>query len=349
VRIAVLHPQIPFMRGGAELHVDALVHALREAGHEAEQVTIAGKWYPPTELAHQMAVWRSFDISESNGQPVDAVIALKFPAYLVKHERKIVWLIHQHRPAYDLWDQPEYADLSRREGAAAIRDLVWQADRLGLGEAWRLFTNSRNVSDRLRRSLGLRGQALYHRSPATEALLAREPEEVGDYIVAPSRFDRLKRQDLAIEAMRHVETPVSLVLVGRGPDGPALRRRIDRLGLRDRVRLEAGVTDERLLELYGKSLGVYFGPYDEDYGYITIEGFAAARPVVTLTDSGGPLEFVRDGETGLVVEPKATEIAGAFDRLWSDRAGAKSWGLAGQRLLRDTVPEWPEVVARLLA
>jgi glycosyltransferase involved in cell wall biosynthesis len=349
VRIAVLHPQIPFMQGGAEAHTDALVRALRESGHEAERVTIAGKWYPATELAHQMAVWRSFEISESNGQQVDAAIALKFPAYLAPHERKIVWLIHQHRPAYELWDHPEYADLSRREGGAAIRKLVWQGDRLGLGEAKRLFTNSRNVADRLQRSLGLAGEALYHRSPATDALLEREPEALGDYIVAPSRFDPLKRQGLAVEAMRHVQTPVSLVLVGRGPEESSLRRRIDRLGLRDRVRLEAGVSDARLHELYGKALGVFFGPYDEDYGYITIEGFAAARPVVTLTDSGGPLEFVRDGETGLVVEPKAREIARAFDRLWTDRQGASSWGLAGHRLLRETVPEWPEVVARLLA
>lgn len=349
MRIAVLHPQIPFMHGGAELHTGSLVRALRESGHQAEQVTIAGKWYPATELAHQMAVWRSFEISESNGQEVDAAIALKFPAYLARHERKIVWLIHQHRPAYELWDHPEYADLSRREGGAAIRDLVWQGDRVGLVEAKRVFTNSRNVADRLRRSLGLEGEALYHRSPATDALLAREPEELGDYLVAPSRFDPLKRQALAIEAMRYVETPVTLVLVGSGPDESSLLRRIDRLGLRDRVRLEAGVTDERLLELYGKALGVFFGPYDEDFGYVTIEGFAAARPVITLTDAGGPLEFVRDGETGLVVEPKPKAIARAFDRLWSDREGAMSLGIAGHRVLRETVPEWPDVVARLLA
>ena len=63
MRVAVLHPQTAFVRGGAEVHTEALVAALREAGHEAELVTIAGKWYPAAELAHQMAVWRSFDIS----------------------------------------------------------------------------------------------------------------------------------------------------------------------------------------------------------------------------------------------------------------------------------------------
>jgi glycosyltransferase involved in cell wall biosynthesis len=192
------------------------------------------------------------------------------------------------------------------------------------------------------------GEPLYPRAPATEALLAREPGDLGDYLFYPSRLEILKRQSLAIEAMRHVETPVKLVLVGRGPDERSLRGRIQRLGLGDRVRLEVDVADERLLELYGGALGVFFGPYDEDFGYVTIEGFAAARPLVTLTDSGGPLEFVRDRETGLIAPPKARPIAAAFDRLWSDREAARSWGLAGNKLVRETVPEWPQVVTRLL-
>lgn len=348
MRIAVLHPQTAFTRGGAELHTESLVRALRESGHEAEEVVIAGKWYPATELAHQMAVWRSFDITESNGLKVDAVIALKFPAYLTPHERKIVWLIHQHRTAYELWDHPDFADLSRQEDGATVRKLVVHSDRLALGEAKRVFTNSVNVADRLWNSLGLKGEALYHRSPATEALLRRDPEEFGDYLFYPSRLEILKRQSLAIEAMRHVETPVMLVLVGRGPDERSLRTRIKRLGLQDRVRLEIGVSNERLHELYRGALGVFFGPYDEDFGYVTIEGFAAARPVVTLADSGGPLEFVRDGETGLVAPPNARAIAAAFDRLWSDREAARMWGLAGNQLVRETVPEWPTVVSRLL-
>jgi glycosyltransferase involved in cell wall biosynthesis len=348
VRVAVLHPQTAFSRGGAELHAESLVRALRDSGHEAELVTIAGKWYPATELAHQMAVWRSFDISESNGLKVDAIVALKFPSYLASHERKIVWLIHQHRSAYELWDHPDFADLSRQEDGPTVRKLVWNSDRLGLGEAKRVFTNSKNVADRLWGSLHLKGEVLYHRSPATDALLTRDPDELGDYLFYPSRLEILKRQSLAIEAMRHVKTPVKLVLVGRGPDERSLRWKIRGHGLEDKVRLEVGVSDDRLHELYRGALGVFFGPYDEDYGYVTIEAFAAARPVVTLTDSGGPLEFVRDAGSGLVTEPRPREIAEAFDRLWSDREAARTWGLEGNRLVREMVPEWPRVVERLL-
>jgi glycosyltransferase involved in cell wall biosynthesis len=136
--------------------------------------------------------------------------------------------------------------------------------------------------------------------------------------------------------------------VGRGPDERAIRDRIAAHGLQDRVRLEVGVSDERLHELYRGALGVYFGPFDEDFGYVTIEGYAAARPVVTLTDSGGPLEFVEDEGTGLVAIPEPKAIAASFDQLWSDREAARAWGLAGHRLVRERVPEWPAVVARLL-
>ncbi|HVF07141.1 MAG TPA: glycosyltransferase family 4 protein [Actinomycetota bacterium] len=348
MRIAVLHPQTAFVRGGAETHTEALVRALRDAGHEADLVRIAGKWYPPSQLAHQMAVWRSFDITESNGLRVDAVIGLKFPAYLAQHERKIVWLIHQHRTAYELWDHPDYADLKRQDDGAKVRDMVWEADRVALGEAKRVFTNAKNVRDRLWSSLRIAAEPLYHPSHVAEALLELPPEPLGDYLVFPSRMESLKRQALAIEAMRHVTTGVRLVLVGRGPDEPALRSQVDRLGLGDRVSFEIGVSDERLCELYRGALGVYFGPYDEDYGYVTIEGFAASRPVVTLLDSGGPLEFVRDDETGLVRPAEARAIAEGFDRLWNDRDGAERMGREGHALVRAEVPRWPDIVTRLL-
>ncbi|HEY8018861.1 MAG TPA: glycosyltransferase family 4 protein [Actinomycetota bacterium] len=348
MRVAVLHPQTAFVRGGAETHAEALVRALKAAGHEADLVQIAGKWYPASQLAHQMAVWRSFDITESNGLKVDAVIALKFPAYLIEHERKIVWLIHQHRTAYELWDHPEFADLSRQDDGAGVRDMVWNADRLALNEAKRVFTNSKNVQERLWSSLRIPSEHLYHPSGVTEHLLDQAPGAYGDYVLFPSRMESLKRQSLVIDAMTHVRSDVKLVLVGRGPDEPQLRERVDKLRLKDKVRFEIGVSDDRLHQLYLGALAVYFGPFDEDYGYVTLEGFAAERPVVTLTDSGGPLEFVADGETGFVCAPEPKAIAESFDRLQGDHDLAARMGKAGNAFVRAEVPRWPDVVARLL-
>ena len=167
-----------------------------------------------------------FDITESNGLKVDAVIALKFPAYLVEHERKIVWLIHQHRTAYELWDHPTYADLSRQDDGSAVRDMVWNADRLALNEAKRVFTNSRNVQGRLWSSLRIAAEVLYHPSGVAEHLL-----DAG----APGRTGRLRRvpqQDGEPEATvardrrdgARPERASQLVLVGKGPDERAAAR-----------------------------------------------------------------------------------------------------------------------------
>ncbi len=346
MRVGVLHPQTPFVRGGAETHTEALVRALNEAGHEAEEINVAGKWYPAAELAHHMAVWRSLDVSESNGLKVDAVIALKFPAYLVKHERKIVWLIHQHRSAYELWDHPEFADLSRQAEGPKVRDMIRQADRVALGEAKRIFTNAQNTADRLWNSLRMGSEALYHPSPIAEALLELEPGGYGDELVFPSRFEPLKRQSLVVEAMRHSTSGVKLVLVGRGPDEQQLRAKVDRLGVGDRVRFEIGPPDERLHELYANALGVYFGPFDEDYGYVTLEAFLAMKPVVTANDSGGTLEFVRDGENGFVCVPEPEPIGRAIAQLADNRNRARELGERGRaRALEIT---WDGVVEQLV-
>ena len=133
MRILVCHPQPPFMSGGAETHASGLVRALREAGHEAEITTIPFQWAPPSELVHQMGLWRSLDLREANGVSIDVVVAMKFPAYLINHPRKIIWLIHQQRTAYELWGHPGFGDLSKASDGRAIRDLVIASDRLAFG------------------------------------------------------------------------------------------------------------------------------------------------------------------------------------------------------------------------
>ena len=192
---------------------------------------------------------------------------------------------------------------SRQEDGPAVRDMVWNADRLALNEAKRVFTNSKNVKERLWTSLRIPAEVLYHPSPVMEHLMDQPSGPFGEYVLFPSRMESLKRQSLVVDAMQHVKTAVGLVLVGRGRTSRRSAIRWIGWDWQQRVRFEIDVTDERLFQLYGAALAVYYGPFDEDYGYVTLEGFAADRPVVTLADSGGPLEFVVDGETGLVAAP----------------------------------------------
>src|SRR5207249_2805296 len=91
-----------------------------------------------------------------------------------------------------------------------------------------------------------------------------------------------------------------------------------KLRVQQRVEWLGQVSEEEKRRLYASARGVIFTPIDEDYGYVTLEGMLAAKPVITCSDSGGPLEFVQHEKTGLVVEANPESVANALDRLWND-------------------------------
>src|SRR5690606_19309673 len=97
---------------------------------------------------------------------------------------------------------------------------------------------------------------------------------------------------------------------------------------------------------YAGALAVIYAPFDEDYGYVTLEAFLAAKPVVTASDSGGTLEFVADGENGFVCAPDAEALGTAIARLAADPPLAARLGGAGRT--RAAAVTWDGVVEQLL-
>src|SRR5690606_35168034 len=97
--------------------------------------------------------------------------------------------------------------------------------------------------------------------------------------------------------------PLRAVIAGDGPDRERLAALAAGLGVGDRVALPGRIDDATLIELYAGALAVFYAPFDEDYGYVTVEAMRSARPVVTTADSGGVLEFVADGVNGFVCAP----------------------------------------------
>ena len=80
MKIAIAMVQVPFIRGGAEILADMLCNELKNRGHQADIITIPFKWYPSTSILNCMLAGRMLDLSEINGEKIDMVIAMKFPA-----------------------------------------------------------------------------------------------------------------------------------------------------------------------------------------------------------------------------------------------------------------------------
>jgi glycosyltransferase involved in cell wall biosynthesis len=342
-RVVVCEAQVPFVHGGAEVHVRQLVRELRLRGFLAELVSVPFKWYPKEEILPHAAAWRLLDLSESNGESIDLLIASKFPTYFARHSNKVAWLIHQYRAAYALCGT-EYSDFAHTELDVGVRDNLVRLDTRMLGECRRIYANARNTAGRLSKFNGLHAEPLYHPPQLAPRLT---PGPYGDYVLSVGRIESVKRVDLIVNAMASVDSHVRLVVAGDGTQRANAERVAEVAGVIDRVTFLGSVGDDDLVGLYAGALAVIYPPFDEDFGYVTLEAFLARKPVVTCSDSGGPNEFVVDGVNGFVSAPRADELASAINRLAADRARAAAMGDAGHEVARGIT--WDGVIEKLVS
>jgi glycosyltransferase involved in cell wall biosynthesis len=340
--VVVCEAQVPFVEGGAEFHVRELVKQLRRHGYRAELVSVPFKWYPKEEILAHAAAWRLLDLSESNGQPIDLAIVTKFPSYFVRHPRKVAWVIHQYRAAYELCGT-EYSDFAHSEQDVGLRQRLLELDRRMLGECARVFANARNTASRLARFNRVPAEPLYHPPRLADRLRAGP---YGDYLLSVGRLESVKRVDLAVRALAHTDPSVRLLVAGDGTQRHAVERAAVLAGVAGRVAFLGAVGDDALVDLYSGALGVVYAPFDEDYGYVTLEAFLSRKPVITAVDAGGVLEFVEDGVNGAVSEPTPEAMGAAIDRFARDRHWAASCGSAGFERARTIT--WDGVVDKLV-
>lgn len=346
MKVGILSVQIPFITGGAESLAHALKRELEQRHIAAEIILLPFKWYPPEQLLNCMLMARLIDVTEVNGVKIDRLITLKFPAYYVAHHRKVCWLLHQHRQAYDLYGT-ELSDLSQNGTGRAVAAEISRWDKSFLPDHSAIFTISKTVTERLRRYNEIESTPLY-------PPLDHERFRVGrfdNYIFYPGRFDSIKRQHLLFDAFAQIPGDTQLVFCGRFDSayGRDLLARIDASPIRSRIRVLGQVSEVEKEELYANCLAVYNGVLDEDYGYVTLEAFCASKAVITHLDSGGPLEFVVDGYNGYITEPDPVELAHRISLLAEQPAQARQLGSNGRATLTSHNISWEYVVQRLLS
>jgi glycosyltransferase involved in cell wall biosynthesis len=318
--------------------------ALRRAGYLSEVLVT-----PQNRFGRQLAAYWSTWLTDvgqtADGHPVDQVISLRFPSYAVRHPRHVCWLNHRMREYYDLWEH--FTRGLGRKGRlkeTVRRKLFHRLDRrLLTRNVTRLIAQSRTIQARLQRFGGIPSEVLYPPPPERPY----RTDGYGDYVFAVSRLHPLKRLRLLVEAAALVrDRSLHFKIAGEGEDEPRLRERIKELGLEERVELLGPVSDEQLVGHYASCRAVFFAPWNEDYGFVTLESFRSGKAVITATDSGGPAELVRHGETGLVGEPEPQSLAEQLDALARDRGLAERLGQAAQ--VASKAHTWERTVEELV-
>jgi len=345
MKVLIASTIVPFIEGGGTFIVDWLDAMLRERGHEVEVLKIPF-WSHFRAMPSQMLALRLLDISEHG----DRLIAIRPPAYLLRHPAKVLWFIHHHRGAYDLWGT-EYQDLPNTPEGLAYREAIVKSDHLAFGEARSIYTNSAVVANRLKKYNDVDAEVLY---PPIFRPERYRCDGYGDYILFISRIAHHKRQHLAVEAMQFTKTPVKLVIAGKAdePDCERIvRNAVEEFGVQNKVIIRSDwIREEEKVKYFAGCLAALYIPFDEDsYGYPSLEAHHAHKSVISTTDAGGTAELIVDSHNGFLVEPAPKAIAEKMDHLYRDRSLARKMGEAGNRRLTELGITWDRVVERLLA
>jgi glycosyltransferase involved in cell wall biosynthesis len=339
VKILVTANLVPFVHGGATYHVAGVVSALQQAGHTVELLRLPFRFSPESDILRAMAHAASLDLVQPNGVSIDQVIGLQFPGYGIAHPDHRVWVMHQHRAVYELFDAAQATP-----ALTELRERVVAFDNAALTRARAVFANSQRVAARLRDFNHIAATPLYH--PPAHAQLFR-CDTAWPYVFFPSRLESLKRQHLVIDAAKHMRSSLKIVLAGDGGQRNGLAELIARHDVSERIALIGHISEAEKRAFYAHATAVVFPAFDEDYGYVTLEAMLSSKPVVTCTDSGGPLEFVRDGDTGWVEAPDAAALAARLDWIAEHPREAANAGVRGREAYLRANICWDHVVDAL--
>jgi len=341
--VAVVTASPAFAEGGHLVMARELVQALRAAGHQSGLIVTPQNRFGQQGAAY-LAAWCTDVGLAHEDQKIDQVISLRFPAYAVQHDHHVLWLNHRMREYYDLWDRfSPGLGWKARAKEQVRRALIHRADKFLFERMSRRYVISATVQARLQRWGGTASTVLYPPPPEREYRC----DGYDDYLFAVSRLAPLKRFDLLLRALAEpVAAGIRCVIAGEGGEMAALVRLRAQLGLESRVQFAGQLSDTEMVAHLARCRAVAFVPWNEDYGFVTVEAFSCAKPVITVTDSGGPAELVTDGVTGAVVVPTPEALGAAISAVMRDRTRAIRMGEAGHAVVAPMT--WDAAVRELV-
>lgn len=381
MKIAIVAPSpVPFIRGGAEFLYEGMHDAINKySSHQCELIKIPVKEDNFWNIIDSYYKFYRLDLSY-----FDLIISTKYPSWMVSHKNHILYMLHPLRGLYDTYNSELYGlevPTDLRQGIVIdILNLIETNSSIELvfeklftlkkvqheyppilfsfpgifiRKIIHFFDKSALSSNKITRyctmSNTVKNRENYFPTDVKVDVIYPPPKidtfnsEEYNYLFTASRLDSPKRIDLLIKSMKFIPDNVILKIAGEGPE----KEKLMLLAANDpRIEFLGFVNESELIDLYSRALSVIFIPLDEDYGYITIESMMSLKPVITASDSGGPLEFVFNEKTGFIVSPDPEEIAHAISKLLDNPKKAKNMGLAAKQKVSNI--SWSNFVSQLI-
>jgi glycosyltransferase involved in cell wall biosynthesis len=165
-------------------------------------------------------------------------------------------------------------------------------------------------------------------------------------LVTASRLSLKNAVDDVIRALPALSMRVKFLVIGVGEDEAMLRTLTDELGVNERVVFAGYRSHAELPELLRAS-EIFIRPsLSEGLGNAFLEAMAADVPIIG-TPVGGIPDFLADGQTGILCEPRNPEsIVKAVDRLLAEPGLRSRVVEQGAKLVRDRY-DWASIADRM--
>lgn len=338
----VYRTYFPDPEGGLQEAIRQIGRAVRPLGIDSTVFCLSPRPEPPRLETDGFVTWRSRSFAAPASCDLGGPDAWRlFGRLSAEHD-----VIHYHFP----WPFADLLHLTVRPKARAVMtyhsDIVRQSAlaRLYAPLMWRMmqsmeaivatspayaattpFLNDRRVRDRVRAiPLGIEDLALEHPQPAPAA-------DAAPYFLFVGVLRYYKGLPTLIEAARQVKARV--VIVGEGPEGPALKRLAREAGCAN-VEFTGRVSEAEKFRLLAgcRAFVLPSQQRSEAFGMALVEAAIFGRPLVCCEIGTGTSFVNADGETGFVVAPgDADALAGAMNRLLRDEGLARRFGAAARR------------------
>lgn len=323
MRVALIHYWLVGMRGG-----EKVLEALCDLYPDADVYTnvCAPARLSPSIVSHRIRTtfvdrlplarrlyrlylpWMPLALEQLDLRGYDLVISLESgPAKGIIPPLDGVHICYCFSPMRYAWDMyHDYLGASGRLARAAMRPLMHYVrlwDRASADRVDHFITLSQHTRRRIRKYYRRDAEVL---PPPVETTRFSPSAEQGDFYLLAGQLECYKRPDLAVEACTRLGRP--LVVIGEGPE----LRRAKRLA-GPAVRFLGWQPDDVLAQHYARCRALLF-PGVEDFGIVPVECMASGRPVIAYA-RGGALDYVTDGETGvLFADQTADSLADAILR-----------------------------------
>ena len=148
MKIGIIAPSpVPFRIGGAEnLWWGLLSYLNQETEHHADLLKLPSREHSFWDLVDNYCQFSALDVSH-----FDLVISSKYPAWMVRHPRHVVYMLHRLRGLYDTYDvhrSPLEPDVSHPEVASLVQFLMeYRGDATRLDECFERLERLRRTQD----------------------------------------------------------------------------------------------------------------------------------------------------------------------------------------------------------